>query len=86
MTDLRNFFARIKISLCSMFKWTFLWGRKDIVCNSYIMGARDVWHLLHRSPRALRPRVECNVEPSRNEARAVDYPKNKATCLRSKLT
>ena len=22
------------------------------ICNSYIIGARDVWHLLHRSPRA----------------------------------
>ena len=32
----------------------------DIVRNSYITGARDVWHLLHRSPRALCPRVEGN--------------------------
>ena len=30
------------------------------ICNSYVMGARDVWHLLHRSPRALCPRVEGN--------------------------
>ena len=22
------------------------------ICNSYITGARDVWHLLHQSPRA----------------------------------
>ena len=30
------------------------WGR-GYVCNSYITGARDVWHLLHRSTRALAP-------------------------------
>ena len=31
------------------------------ICNSYIMGARDVWHLLHRSTRARSgPRAECN--------------------------
>ena len=28
---------------------------KLVVCNSYITGARDVWHLLHRSTRALAP-------------------------------
>ena len=27
-------------------------GCECVLCNSYIMGARDVWHLLHRSPRA----------------------------------
>ena len=30
------------------------------ISNSYITGARDVWHLLHRTPRALCPRVEGN--------------------------
>ena len=25
------------------------------LCNSYNTGARDVWHLLHRSTRALAP-------------------------------
>ena len=25
---------------------------QHIMCNSYITGARDVWHLLHRSTRA----------------------------------
>ena len=27
-----------------------------IICNSYITGVRDVWHLLHRGPRALAPK------------------------------
>ena len=32
------------------------------VCNSYITGARDVWHLLHRSTRVQNGlRAECNI-------------------------
>ena len=31
------------------------------ICNSYNTGARDVWHLLHRSTRARSgPRAKCN--------------------------